>query len=72
MPPRLDQAITGCPFRPRCDVVVHRCEAEHPALRPVGLLHEAACHRNDSGRNDSARKDGGRDGGGRDDLPEAM
>jgi peptide/nickel transport system ATP-binding protein len=53
-PPRLDLAITGCPFRPRCDVAVHRCETEHPALRPVGLFHQAACHLNDAGRGDLA------------------
>jgi peptide/nickel transport system ATP-binding protein len=53
-PPRLDRAIVGCPFRPRCDVVLHRCEAEHPALRPVGPFHQAACHRNDAGRDDLA------------------
>jgi oligopeptide/dipeptide ABC transporter ATP-binding protein len=52
-PPRLDRAITGCPFQPRCDVAVHRCETEHPALRPVGLFHQAACHLND-GRGDLA------------------
>jgi peptide/nickel transport system ATP-binding protein len=46
-PPRLDQPITGCPFRPRCDVVVDRCATEHPLLRAVGVGHAAACHRND-------------------------
>jgi len=44
-PPRLDREITGCPFRLRCDVVLDRCAAERPALRPVGLYHQAACHR---------------------------
>ncbi len=53
-PPRLDREIVGCPFRPRCDVVLHRCEAEHPALRPVGPFHQAACHRNDASRDDLA------------------
>jgi oligopeptide/dipeptide ABC transporter ATP-binding protein len=46
-PPRLDRAEPGCPFRPRCDVVLDRCASEHPELRPVGPGHEAACHRND-------------------------
>jgi len=72
MPPRLDQDITGCPFRPRCDVVVHRCEAEHPALRPVGLLHEAACHRNDGSGGNSSNSGNSSGNGGRDDLPEAI
>ncbi len=44
-PPRLDRSMAGCPFRPRCDVVLDRCADEHPALRAVGLGHEAACHR---------------------------
>jgi peptide/nickel transport system ATP-binding protein len=43
-PPRLDEPVTGCPFRPRCDVVLDRCAGEHPALRLVGPGHEAACH----------------------------
>jgi peptide/nickel transport system ATP-binding protein len=43
-PPRLDRPMTGCPFRPRCDVVLDRCAGEHPALRLVGPGHEAACH----------------------------
>ena len=43
--PRLDEPITGCPFQPRCDVVLDRCAEEHPALRLVGPGHEAACHR---------------------------
>jgi peptide/nickel transport system ATP-binding protein len=49
-PPRLDTDIVGCPFRPRCDVVVYRCEREHPALRPVAPFHRAACHRNEAVR----------------------
>jgi oligopeptide/dipeptide ABC transporter ATP-binding protein len=43
-PPRLDRPMAGCPFQPRCDVVLGRCAEEHPALRPVGPGHEAACH----------------------------
>jgi oligopeptide/dipeptide ABC transporter ATP-binding protein len=43
-PPRLDRPTTGCPFQPRCDVVLGRCAGEHPALRLVGPGHEAACH----------------------------
>ncbi len=43
-PPRLDAEITGCPFRPRCDVVLERCAAEHPGLTQVGPGHRAACH----------------------------
>ena len=54
-PPRLDEPVTGCPFRPRCDSVVERCEHERPVLLPVGsgdgagAGHAAACHRADAG-----------------------
>jgi len=49
-PPRLDEPVTGCPFRPRCDSVLGRCEHEHPVLLAVGGGdaagdHAAACHR---------------------------
>ncbi len=43
-PPRLDEPIVGCPFRQRCDRAFEACLSEHPALRPVGERHEAACH----------------------------
>ncbi len=43
-PPRLDEPVVGCPFRPRCDVAFDRCAAERPALGRVGDRHEAACH----------------------------
>jgi len=43
-PPRLDEGISGCPFRPRCDSAVERCGLERPGLRRVGGAHEAACH----------------------------
>ena len=43
-PPRLDQEVEGCPFRPRCDIAFSRCAVEHPVLRRVGDRQEAACH----------------------------
>jgi peptide/nickel transport system ATP-binding protein len=43
-PPRLDRPITGCPFLPRCDSVVARCESERPVLRAVSS-HVAAASR---------------------------
>jgi oligopeptide/dipeptide ABC transporter ATP-binding protein len=46
-PPRLDQDITGCPFRPRCDRAFDRCRHERPELQDVAAQHEAACHLND-------------------------
>jgi peptide/nickel transport system ATP-binding protein len=44
-PPRLDQQITGCAFRPRCDVPLERCADVHPQLLSIGASHLAACHR---------------------------
>jgi peptide/nickel transport system ATP-binding protein len=46
-PPRLDAALVGCPFQPRCDVAFSRCPTERPLLKGVGAEHLAACHRND-------------------------
>jgi peptide/nickel transport system ATP-binding protein len=43
-PPRLDQKLEGCPFRPRCDVAFERCAVERPLLRSVGEAQAAACH----------------------------
>jgi len=45
-PPRLDQPIEGCPFRPRCDSSFAAC-VERPTLQEVGADHAAACHLND-------------------------
>ena len=41
-PPRLDHPIEGCPFAPRCDVVIARCAGEHPALHHGARCHHAA------------------------------
>jgi peptide/nickel transport system ATP-binding protein len=46
-PPRLDQELVGCPFRPRCDSAIDRCQTEHPELKFVYAGHQAACHLND-------------------------
>jgi peptide/nickel transport system ATP-binding protein len=46
-PPRLDRAIVGCPFRPRCDSAFGRCVDDRPALKPVTAVQAAACHLND-------------------------
>jgi peptide/nickel transport system ATP-binding protein len=46
-PPRLDRAIVGCPFQPRCDRAFDRCEVERPTLKAVVRDHIAACHLND-------------------------
>jgi peptide/nickel transport system ATP-binding protein len=46
-PPRLDRAIVGCPFQPRCDSAFERCVTERPVLKPVDGQHTACCHLND-------------------------
>jgi peptide/nickel transport system ATP-binding protein len=45
-PPRLDKAIDGCPFRPRCDSAYRAC-GERPTLRTIAADHDAACHLNE-------------------------
>ena len=46
-PPRLDQPLVGCPFRPRCDRAFEPCATLRPPLRNVSNRHSAACHLND-------------------------
>jgi peptide/nickel transport system ATP-binding protein len=45
-PPRLDRAIVGCPFRPRCDSAFGPCDSIRPQLVRVGPDQTAACHLN--------------------------
>ncbi|MHB1533076.1 MAG: ABC transporter ATP-binding protein [Acidimicrobiales bacterium] len=45
-PPRLDQAIKGCPFAPRCPAAFEPCDKGRPRLLEVGPGHLAACHLN--------------------------
>ena len=45
-PPRLDQPLTGCSFRERCDSAMDVCATLSPALITVGAQHSAACHLN--------------------------
>jgi oligopeptide/dipeptide ABC transporter ATP-binding protein len=40
-PPRLDQPIAGCAFRPRCGVAVAACADQRPRL--LGSRHGCAC-----------------------------
>jgi peptide/nickel transport system ATP-binding protein len=45
-PPSLIDLPPGCPFAPRCPLVVDACRELEPALRPIGPDgHHAACHR---------------------------
>jgi peptide/nickel transport system ATP-binding protein len=54
-PPRLDQPLTGCPFRWRCDSNFERCETETPPLVSWEPEHRAACHLNDLARTEAPR-----------------
>jgi peptide/nickel transport system ATP-binding protein len=47
VPTALDDA-PGCPFAPRCPLVVERCFQERPVLVSVGSDQAAACHRCDA------------------------
>ena len=47
-PPRLDQAIVGCPFQPRCDSALTVCANETPPLRTGVDGHRAYCHIKDT------------------------
>ena len=43
LPPSLANLREGCPFAPRCDGPIDRCQAENPPLTPVDEAHLAAC-----------------------------
>jgi peptide/nickel transport system ATP-binding protein len=42
-PPSLISPPSGCTFHPRCPHAFDTCSARPPALRPVGLKHQASC-----------------------------
>ena len=42
-PPDLVGLAQGCPFAPRCDYMVERCQYETPALEEMELGHHVAC-----------------------------
>jgi peptide/nickel transport system ATP-binding protein len=44
-PPSLTELEPGCPFAPRCPLVVDECRAAEPELLPVAAGHRAACIR---------------------------
>ncbi|BBY62496.1 dipeptide ABC transporter ATP-binding protein [Mycolicibacterium helvum] len=44
-PPALVDHAPGCPFAPRCPLVIDECRTTEPALRSVGPAHSAACIR---------------------------
>jgi peptide/nickel transport system ATP-binding protein len=47
-PPRLDRALVGCPFAPRCDRAFSPCPTVTPRLLEVEPGHMAACHLNNA------------------------
>ena len=47
-PPAMTDLPTGCPFAPRCPMVVDDCRAEEPTLVAVGPDHLAACIRTEA------------------------
>jgi oligopeptide transport system ATP-binding protein len=42
-PPSLLVEPKGCPFAPRCEFVIDRCQVENPHLRPIAPAHSIAC-----------------------------
>jgi oligopeptide/dipeptide ABC transporter ATP-binding protein len=46
-PPSLAGLEPGCPFAPRCPLVIDECHATEPELIEVGVDHRAACIRTD-------------------------
>lgn len=42
-PPDLLAPLVCCPFAPRCNYVLDRCQQELPVLRPVVAGHDVAC-----------------------------
>jgi glutathione transport system ATP-binding protein len=46
-PPSLLALEPGCPFTPRCPLVIDECRAGEPELIEVGVDHRAACIRTD-------------------------
>ncbi|ORV92959.1 peptide ABC transporter ATP-binding protein [Mycobacterium interjectum] len=46
-PPSLVGLEAGCPFAPRCPLVIDECRAAEPELVEVGADHRAACIRTD-------------------------
>jgi peptide/nickel transport system ATP-binding protein len=46
-PPSLVGLDPGCPFAPRCPLVIDECRTEEPELLAVGVDHRAACIRTD-------------------------
>lgn len=46
-PPSLAALLEGCPFAPRCPLVIDDCRTREPDLREIAADHAAACIRTD-------------------------
>ncbi|MGH3686014.1 MAG: dipeptide ABC transporter ATP-binding protein [Pseudonocardiaceae bacterium] len=44
-PPLLVGLDPGCPFAPRCPLVIDHCHTTEPTLTPLTDTHQCACHR---------------------------
>lgn len=53
-PPSLASLDPGCPFAPRCPLVIDDCRTQEPDLVQVGERHSAACIRTAATENRSA------------------
>jgi oligopeptide/dipeptide ABC transporter ATP-binding protein len=42
-PPHAGDAVSGCPFAPRCPLATARCREEEPVLEAAGAEHTVAC-----------------------------
>jgi peptide/nickel transport system ATP-binding protein len=47
-PPSLAELGPGCPFAPRCPLVIEHCLTTEPDLTPISDTHLCACHRSDA------------------------
>jgi peptide/nickel transport system ATP-binding protein len=54
-PPDLLHPPSGCPFHPRCPVVMERCHQDMPPLFPVAADHWSACWHNQAGESPASQ-----------------
>ncbi len=60
-PPSTVALPAGCPFAPRCPLVIDHCHTTEPDLLPLSATHQSACHRSDYRVLDADRGNPGRD-----------